>query len=158
VFQSIHEADPDPKLLAYQYLQTLPQIAQGDANKLWIVPSEFGKALEGLARMTGGTNGDSAEQPPAWLAAAATSAAAGTGEGSRGDGEKLDTTDWVDGKSTEAQVPPEATSSTEPGIGSARLPDTRTVARSAVEQPRSAPPTQQMPPVPPSYRQPWTES
>ena len=34
-------ATPDPKLLAYQYLQMLPQIAQGDANKVWIVPSEL---------------------------------------------------------------------------------------------------------------------
>src|SRR3954454_10132532 len=42
VFQAIHDGDADPKLLAYQYLQTLPQIAQGDANKVWIVPSELG--------------------------------------------------------------------------------------------------------------------
>ena len=37
-FGAIHAAKPDPALLAYQYLQTLPQIAQGDANKMWIVP------------------------------------------------------------------------------------------------------------------------
>ena len=53
-FGAIHAAKPDPALLAYQYLQTLPQIAQGDANKMWIVPSEFSKALEGLARLSGG--------------------------------------------------------------------------------------------------------
>src|SRR3979411_2126431 len=41
VFNAIHEGDPDPKLLAYQYLQMLPQIAQGDANKVWIIPSEI---------------------------------------------------------------------------------------------------------------------
>ena len=46
VFQAIHDGKPDQGLLAYQYLQTLPQIAQGDANKMWIVPSEFSKALE----------------------------------------------------------------------------------------------------------------
>src|SRR5690606_33082304 len=46
VFEAIHEGDPDSKLLSYQYLQMLPKIAQGDANKLWIVPSEMGKALE----------------------------------------------------------------------------------------------------------------
>src|SRR4051812_47301178 len=40
VFQAIHDGKPDQGLLAYQYLQTLPQIAQGDANKMWIVPSE----------------------------------------------------------------------------------------------------------------------
>jgi regulator of protease activity HflC (stomatin/prohibitin superfamily) len=45
VFQAIHEGKPDPQLLAYQYLQVLPQIAQGEANKVWIIPSEFAQAL-----------------------------------------------------------------------------------------------------------------
>jgi regulator of protease activity HflC (stomatin/prohibitin superfamily) len=48
VFKAIHENNPDQRLLAYQYMQMLPQIAQGDANKVWIVPSEIGKALEGI--------------------------------------------------------------------------------------------------------------
>ncbi|GAB7006039.1 SPFH domain-containing protein [Nocardioides sp. AN3] len=48
VFQAIHDGGPDQSLLAYQYLQMLPKIAEGDSNKLWIVPSEIGKALEGL--------------------------------------------------------------------------------------------------------------
>ena len=45
VFRAIHEGDADPKLLAYQYLQMLPQIAQGESNKVWIIPSEFTQAL-----------------------------------------------------------------------------------------------------------------
>jgi regulator of protease activity HflC (stomatin/prohibitin superfamily) len=45
VFQAIHEGNPDPQLLAYQYLQVLPQIAQGSANKLWVIPSELTQAL-----------------------------------------------------------------------------------------------------------------
>src|SRR5882757_3745097 len=45
VFEAIHEGKPDPQLLAYQYLQVLPQIAQGEANKVWIIPSEFAQAL-----------------------------------------------------------------------------------------------------------------
>src|SRR5438094_6553466 len=45
VFKAIHEGDADPKLLAYQYLQMLPQIAQGESNKVWIIPSEFTQAL-----------------------------------------------------------------------------------------------------------------
>jgi regulator of protease activity HflC (stomatin/prohibitin superfamily) len=45
VFKAIHAGDADPKLLAYQYLQMLPQIARGEANKMWIIPSEFGNAL-----------------------------------------------------------------------------------------------------------------
>jgi regulator of protease activity HflC (stomatin/prohibitin superfamily) len=48
VFQAIHDGRPDQSLLAYQYLQMMPKIAAGDANKVWIVPSEIGKALEGL--------------------------------------------------------------------------------------------------------------
>jgi regulator of protease activity HflC (stomatin/prohibitin superfamily) len=48
VFQAIHDGQPDQSLLAYQYLQMMPKIAQGDANKVWIVPSEIGRALEGL--------------------------------------------------------------------------------------------------------------
>src|SRR5881396_2388359 len=49
VFEAIHEGDADPKLLAYQYLQVLPQIAQGDSNKIWIIPSEVTKALGQLS-------------------------------------------------------------------------------------------------------------
>jgi regulator of protease activity HflC (stomatin/prohibitin superfamily) len=46
VFEAIHRGDADPKLLAYQYLQVLPQIAQGESNKLWIIPGEFTAALD----------------------------------------------------------------------------------------------------------------
>src|SRR5690242_18371257 len=48
VFQAIHDGQPDQPLLAYQYLQMMPKIAEGDANKVWIVPSEITTALEGL--------------------------------------------------------------------------------------------------------------
>ena len=48
VFNAVHAADPDPKVLAYQYMQMLPQIAAGQSNKLWIVPAELTKALEGI--------------------------------------------------------------------------------------------------------------
>ena len=49
VFASIHEGRPDQELLSYQYLQMLPQLAQGDANKIWVIPSEFSQALAGVA-------------------------------------------------------------------------------------------------------------
>jgi regulator of protease activity HflC (stomatin/prohibitin superfamily) len=62
VFRAIHEGNPDQRLLAYQYLQMLPQIAQGDANKLWIVPSELGKALEGIGGFFGNAGGDDKPQ------------------------------------------------------------------------------------------------
>ncbi|MEO6505141.1 MAG: SPFH domain-containing protein [Terrimesophilobacter sp.] len=48
VFQAIHDGDPDPRLLAYQYLLTLPKIAESDSSKLWIIPSELTQALQGL--------------------------------------------------------------------------------------------------------------
>ena len=55
VFRAIHEGNPDPQLLAYSYLQVLPQIAQGEANKVWIIPSEVTQALGRLAdRLPGG--------------------------------------------------------------------------------------------------------
>ncbi len=53
VFSAIHAGQPDQALLAYQYMQMLPSIAQGDANKVWVVPSEITKALEGLGRAVG---------------------------------------------------------------------------------------------------------
>jgi regulator of protease activity HflC (stomatin/prohibitin superfamily) len=72
VFGAIHSGNPDQKLLAYQYLQMLPEIARGDANKVWIVPSELGEALKGLGsvlpKVTGAEpNGQAPtpETPPA---------------------------------------------------------------------------------------------
>jgi regulator of protease activity HflC (stomatin/prohibitin superfamily) len=62
VFQAIHEGNPDPQLLAYQYLQTLPQIAQGESNKVWIIPSEFHQAIGRIGGALG--MGDSNEKPP----------------------------------------------------------------------------------------------
>lgn len=53
VFSAIHAGQPDQSLLAYQYMQMLPQIARGDANKVWVVPSELNKALEGLGSAVG---------------------------------------------------------------------------------------------------------
>jgi len=58
VFDAIHKGDADPKLLAYQYLQMLPQIANGTASKLWVVPTEFTSALGSIAGAFGG------QQPP----------------------------------------------------------------------------------------------
>ncbi|MGW9306955.1 SPFH domain-containing protein [Saccharomonospora azurea] len=67
VFAAIKASRPTPEALAYQYLQTLPQMAQGDANKVWLVPSDFGKALEGFARQFGakGEDGVFRYEPPA---------------------------------------------------------------------------------------------
>jgi regulator of protease activity HflC (stomatin/prohibitin superfamily) len=61
VFRAIHAGRPDPQLLAYQYLQMLPQIAQGDSNKVWIIPSEFQQAIGKI----GGALGMTDDEPPA---------------------------------------------------------------------------------------------
>ena len=58
VFAAIKSGRPTPELLAYQYLQTLSQMAQGDANKVWMVPSDFGDALKGFARHLGAPGED----------------------------------------------------------------------------------------------------
>jgi regulator of protease activity HflC (stomatin/prohibitin superfamily) len=78
VFKAIHDGNPDQRLLAYQYMQMLPQIAQGDANKVWIVPSEIGKALEGISGFFGAANSRLAEPP------------ASPAPGSSGSGPELD--------------------------------------------------------------------
>jgi regulator of protease activity HflC (stomatin/prohibitin superfamily) len=51
VVEAIHRANPDQRILAYQYLQMIPKLAEGDSNKVWVVPSELGDALKGLGRI-----------------------------------------------------------------------------------------------------------
>ena len=58
VFKAIHEGKPDSQLLAYQYVQALPEIAHGEANKVWIIPSEFAQALGHLGGALGGSPAD----------------------------------------------------------------------------------------------------
>jgi regulator of protease activity HflC (stomatin/prohibitin superfamily) len=66
VFTAIHDNDPDPKLLAYQYLQTLPQIAEGQGNTFWIIPSEVTSALQAVSKAFGGSiETSAAAEPPA---------------------------------------------------------------------------------------------
>ena len=48
VFDAIHAGDPDPKLLAYQYVQALPAIAAGASNKVWVIPAELTSAMSML--------------------------------------------------------------------------------------------------------------
>ncbi|MPZ63598.1 MAG: SPFH/Band 7/PHB domain protein, partial [Propionibacteriales bacterium] len=61
VFEAIHRNDPDPKLLAYQYLQTLPQIAKEPGNTFWVIPSEVTTALQNFSQaFTDNTQGSTA--------------------------------------------------------------------------------------------------
>lgn len=115
VFQAIHDGKPDQGLLAYQYLQTLPQIAQGDANKMWIVPSEFSKALEGLANL-GGAGGEGSRS---WLDVEPSS------NGTSRPTSEIDTTGWL-----ESQLPP-----------AAEQPEARIELSSIADQPMPTPPS-----------------
>ena len=49
VFGAIHAGEPDQALLSYQYLQMLPELGKGEANKVFVIPSEFTQALSNLA-------------------------------------------------------------------------------------------------------------
>ena len=60
VFDAIHAGNPDEKLLAYQYLLTLPKIAESASSKLWIIPSEFTDALKGMSGAFTGSIADAA--------------------------------------------------------------------------------------------------
>jgi regulator of protease activity HflC (stomatin/prohibitin superfamily) len=64
VFEAIHAGNPDQKLLAYQYLQMLPELAKGDANKVFVIPSEFAEAFGGISKaFSGGRGGDNSDPP-----------------------------------------------------------------------------------------------
>ncbi|WP_375498714.1 SPFH domain-containing protein [uncultured Jatrophihabitans sp.] len=150
-FGAIHAAKPDPALLAYQYLQTLPQIAKGDANKMWIVPSEFSKALEGLAGLSGGGNGDA----PSWLAQTGTDVDAAA---------PIDTSSWFDSNLPPAAEQPEAavirSSDDDPdsqlaraGLSDGSAPDVAEILRQRVPT-SDDPPQGEAPrptPAPPEY-------
>ena len=129
VFQAIHDGKPDQGLLAYQYLQTLPQIAQGDANKMWIVPSEFSKALEGLAKL-GGADGDGRS----WMDVDASANGAGRPTA------EMDTSGWFESALPRAADQPEAkielTSivDTVPAVPAPAIPDTTSLARAAEQE------------------------
>jgi len=141
-FRAIHDAKPDPALLAYQYLQTLPQIAQGDANKMWIVPSEFNKALEGLSRLSGGEGEGGGAS---WLDATSQVAASD---------ERIDTSDWFDSKLPPAREQPEAAnlraSDTDPDSLAARagLPTDLPITGETDTEPQPTPPYLKQAPVP----------
>ena len=57
-FAAIKAGRPTPEMLAYQYLQTLPLMAKGEANKVWVVPSDFGSALQGFTKLLGAPGDD----------------------------------------------------------------------------------------------------
>ena len=67
VFGAIHRGKPTQRLLAYQYLQVLPQLARGDSNKMWIIPSEVTDALRGISGALGGQQQGLDVEDDAWV-------------------------------------------------------------------------------------------
>jgi regulator of protease activity HflC (stomatin/prohibitin superfamily) len=65
VFSAIHEGKVDPELLSYQYLQMLPRLAQGDANKVFVIPSEFAEAFGGISKALATATGEAGAAPSA---------------------------------------------------------------------------------------------
>jgi regulator of protease activity HflC (stomatin/prohibitin superfamily) len=59
VFGALHASQPNPEILKYLYLQTLPKMAEGAANKVFVVPSE----LDNIASL-GATFGAAAQPTP----------------------------------------------------------------------------------------------
>jgi regulator of protease activity HflC (stomatin/prohibitin superfamily) len=69
VYAALHAADINDRMLAYKYIEKLPDIASGDANKVWFLPSDVPNAVaQGLAaavRATDATAPTTARRPPA---------------------------------------------------------------------------------------------
>jgi len=63
VFKAIHEGKPDPELLAYQYVQALPQVAQSQGSTVWVIPSEVTTALRTLSSAFGNSHEDPGAGP-----------------------------------------------------------------------------------------------
>ena len=94
VFDAIHRGDADHKLLAYQYLQMLPKLAEGDANKVFVIPSEFTQAFAGIADSLSPPRGPDGGAPPELPSGADATAApaddlAANGGGGAGTGPPL---------------------------------------------------------------------
>jgi regulator of protease activity HflC (stomatin/prohibitin superfamily) len=98
VFQAVHLNDADAKVLAYQYLQTLPQLAKSEGNTFWVIPSEVTTALKTVSSAFGGENAGQPAAPQAapghdgqpQVAGAATPALTGGGDGQPGPAENGD--------------------------------------------------------------------
>ena len=165
VFQAIHDGKPDQGLLAYQYLQTLPQIAKGDANKMWIVPSEFSQALEGLANLGGAGRGNTPEgqNKRSWLDVDAPAEDAAPAQPRA----QLDTTDWFESRVPRAADQPEAKvemstlADSEPSVPHPEVPQAPSLSElkadvqesGAAADPRNRPEDDDRPAPPPPYGQ-----
>jgi regulator of protease activity HflC (stomatin/prohibitin superfamily) len=114
VFASIHDGDPDPKLLAYQYLQTLPQLAQGSGNTVWMIPSELTGALKALGGAFGAADGAAGANGLAGTISAAGGAGAAPGGAAPGGAAGSQA---AGGQAAEGRAAPAGAELTEPAPG-----------------------------------------
>lgn len=47
---AIKASELTPEVLAFQYLEKLPKMAEGEASTMWMIPSQFGDSLENFAK------------------------------------------------------------------------------------------------------------
>lgn len=57
VVTAIHAAQVDDQVLAYQYVQALPELANGTSNTVWLLPVELSAAMRSLAQAFGERSG-----------------------------------------------------------------------------------------------------
>ena len=127
-FAAIKAGRPTPELLAYQYLQTLPQMAKGEANKVWVVPSDFGSALQGFTKLLGAPGEDGVfRYTPSPVDESALKAA---------EDDADEVADWF-------------STQTDPAIAQA-VAKSEAEARTPVQQPGYSAPSLSAPPVPPA--------
>jgi regulator of protease activity HflC (stomatin/prohibitin superfamily) len=121
VFQSIHDNDPDPKLLAYQYLQTLPQLAAGEGNTVWMIPSE----LTGALRMLTSAFGGQSEAQPASPAAPASPEPVGVPIPAPRTSQPARTAEVIGPPAASLGGPPAALPGQPPALGQRQVPGQR---------------------------------
>ena len=65
VFDAINNNGATDQVMAYQYLQALPLLAQGTANKVFVIPAELSGALGAVSRAFAPPPGGTPPTPPA---------------------------------------------------------------------------------------------
>jgi regulator of protease activity HflC (stomatin/prohibitin superfamily) len=127
VFTSIHRNDPDPKLLAYQYLQTLPQLAAGEGNTFWVIPSEVTSALKAVTSAFGGSGPEAAGDQPAAAVGKPGAVSPGTGGPAAVEAGTEAAAEALDAAEAEAAAAVAAASQLDTTLAAAGIPATGTV-------------------------------
>lgn len=131
VFTAIHRNDPDPKLLAYQYLQTLPKLAEGEGNTFWVIPGELTRALQSVTNaFTEQHDGGEAGEATGESAGGAESASLDAGRAAAG----------IEGARSDSEIDELTRSAAEPGslTESATERESSSSFEKAFEQPAEA--------------------